>query len=91
LWFHQEAIDVHLAFAEWDEAERSAQALGDYTRAEPLPWSDFYAARGRALAAWGRGSRSAPLMAEIRRLAVEAARCRLGRAQAALDRVLAAG
>lgn len=90
LWFHQEAIDVHLAFGEWDEAERSAQALADYTRAEPLPWSDFYVARGRALAAWGSGRRSDAVLAEIRRLAAEAARCGLGRARVALERIVAA-
>ena len=27
---------------------------------EPLPWTDFYVARGRALAAWGRGEREEP-------------------------------
>ena len=35
----------------WAEALRYAQALADYTAAEPLPWSDFNIARARALAA----------------------------------------
>lgn len=87
LWFYQCAIDVHLEVGAWSAAERCAQALADYTRAEPMPWSDFYVARGLALAAWGSGTRSDAVLAEIRRLAAEAARCRLGRAQAALDQV----
>jgi hypothetical protein len=33
-----------------------------------LPWSDFVVARGRALAAFGRGGRDAALMAELSRL-----------------------
>ena len=34
--------------------ERSAAALADYTRPEPLPFADFYIARARVLAAHGR-------------------------------------
>ena len=39
----------------WSEAERYADALEAYAKPEPLPWSEFYAERGRALAAAGRG------------------------------------
>ena len=54
--FYRDAIDASLRAGEWDEAERLAAALEDFTRPEPLPWTDFYVARGRALAAWGRGT-----------------------------------
>jgi tetratricopeptide (TPR) repeat protein len=87
LWFYECAIDVHLESGDWPAAERCAQALADYTRGEPMPWSDFYVARGRALAGWGRGSRTDAALGEIRRLALQAAQYRLGRARDALDRV----
>ena len=54
-WFCQEAIDTALAEHNWDAVEHYARMLADYTRPEPLPWTDFVIARGRALAAAGRG------------------------------------
>ncbi len=90
-WFHAGAIDIHLGVDDWDAALHSAQALAEYTAAEPLPWSDFYTARGRALAAWGRGERDARNRAELQRLAEEAARCRIERGLPELERALAAG
>ena len=55
LWFRRDAIDASLAAREWDEALRHAAALERYAAAEPLPWSDFFVARARALADAGRG------------------------------------
>jgi hypothetical protein len=55
LQFYVSAIDGALEQREWSEAERYANALEDYVRAEPVPWTDFFTARGRALAAAGRG------------------------------------
>jgi hypothetical protein len=68
LWFYRDAIEASLRSGAWDKAVRFADLLTDYTRAEPLPWSDFFAARGRALAAHGRGERGAPVVAELARL-----------------------
>jgi class 3 adenylate cyclase/tetratricopeptide (TPR) repeat protein len=51
LWFYPDAIEAALQLGDFDAAERYASALEDYTRAEPLPWSDFFADRGRALVA----------------------------------------
>ena len=45
-----------------------ADAMEDYTRAEPLPWSDFSVDRARALAAAGEGRRDEDLTAELTRL-----------------------
>ena len=67
-WFARSAIDVALANGDWDEAERFAARLEAYTREQPLDWPDFMIARGRALAAWGRGERSDALTAEVSRL-----------------------
>lgn len=61
LLFRRDAIETCLEHGDWDEAERFATALETYTRAEPMPWSRFYADRGRALAAVGRGERPAEL------------------------------
>jgi hypothetical protein len=88
-WFHRDAMEVALVLSEWEDAERHATALEDYTRAEPLPWSDFYVARGRALAAHGRGRRDDVTLAELRRLRDEAERVGLRVALPALDQALA--
>ena len=50
LWFHRDAIEALLAAGDAAGAPEHVAALEDYTRTEPLPWSDLFAARGRALA-----------------------------------------
>jgi tetratricopeptide (TPR) repeat protein len=55
LWFYRDAIEVSLDLGDWREAERFATCLEDYTCDQPLPWSRFFASRGRALAKAGRG------------------------------------
>src|SRR5690606_22248264 len=90
LWFHRNVIDIHLDAGEWEDAVASAQALADYTTAEPLPWAAFHAARGRALAAWGAGDRSPSRRESLLRLRDDARRVRLGHAAATLERALAA-
>jgi hypothetical protein len=67
-WFAQSAIEQSLAIGDWDETERYAAKLEAYTRDQPLPWSDFLIARGRTLAAWGRGIRNEAVLAELTRL-----------------------
>ena len=67
-WFAQTAIDHALENGEWDDAERYAARLETYTRTQPLPGSDFLIARGRALAAWGRGRRGDEVESEVKRL-----------------------
>jgi len=79
-----------LAIGEWDEVERHARRLEAYTREQPLPWSDFVIARGRALAAWGQGMRNESLLAELRRLHQLAAQRGLRSLAADLERALAA-
>ena len=74
LRFYPDAIDVALELGEWDEAQRYAAALEDFTRAEPLPWSDFFAARGRALVALGRGCVDDSTKPELERLEAEGRR-----------------
>ena len=60
LLFPRDAIEVYLEAGNWERAERCAAELEQYTRSEPLPFADFYIARGRALAAVNLTSRSSP-------------------------------
>jgi hypothetical protein len=58
LLFRRDAIDACLETLAWDRADDHAAALETFARREPSPWSNFVIARGRALAAFGRGARS---------------------------------
>ena len=78
-----------LELGAWDEAERYAAALEDFTRAEPLPWSAFFVARGRALAALGRGGVDESTKPELERLAAEARRLDYRIALPAIEQALA--
>jgi class 3 adenylate cyclase/tetratricopeptide (TPR) repeat protein len=69
--FYEDAMEACLQFGAWDEVLRYAQALQDYTRPEPLPRSDYFIARGRTLAAYGRGARDAQTMQALQRLCSE--------------------
>jgi hypothetical protein len=73
-YFYVDAIDVSLELGDWDAAEGYATALEEFAESEPLPWSSYFAARGRALAAHGRGRRDPEILAELRRLQDEAER-----------------
>ena len=80
----------HLDRAEDAGAPRAYLAAAqDYTRPEPLPWCDFFIARGRALAVFGRGERNPEILAELQRLRDEAERVGLKTALPALDEALA--
>ncbi|MFL9930726.1 adenylate/guanylate cyclase domain-containing protein [Paraburkholderia sp. RL18-103-BIB-C] len=50
LWFYRDAIETMLNVGEPAAALRYVSALEDYTRVEPLPWAELFAARGRSLA-----------------------------------------
>jgi len=72
--YYEDCMEAALREGKWDLAERYAQALEDYTRDEPLPRCDFFIARGRTLAAHGRGKRDEATMTELKRLHDEASR-----------------
>jgi class 3 adenylate cyclase/tetratricopeptide (TPR) repeat protein len=86
--FCRDAIDTMLNVGDWDRAEHFAAILEDFTRPEPLGWTVFYIARGRALAAYGRGSRDGRTTVEIQRLADRARQTGLQLALPALQRPL---
>jgi hypothetical protein len=50
LWFYRDAIEAMLVAGDTPGVFRYATALESYTAAEPLPWSQLFVARGRALA-----------------------------------------
>jgi len=66
--FYEYAMEACLRAGEWDEVNRFALALENYTKEEPMQRCDFYIAWGRALAAHGRGERDPKTMAELKRL-----------------------
>jgi tetratricopeptide (TPR) repeat protein len=89
LFFYSAAMEAALETGDHAEVERYAAALEDYTRPEPLPWADFFAARGRALAASGRGRRGPALARELARLRDESERLGLKVAVPAIEAALA--
>ena len=66
--FYRFAMDASLENCKWDETERYASALEEYTRAEPLSWTTFMIERGRALAMFGRGNRGPTIFETLSRL-----------------------
>lgn len=88
--FYPAAMDIVLRLGEWDEADRYAGALEDYTRGEPLPLCDYYIAWGRALAAHGRGDSGDANRAELKRLKKLAADVSLATALPHLEAALGA-
>jgi len=90
LTIYRYAMDACLRSGDWNEVERYANALEEYTRPEPLPSSNFFIARGRALAAFGRGQRDATTTDALQRLRDEAAGVGLVTALPALEEALVA-
>ena len=90
LRFHRHAIEASLNAGAWDEVERYAQALEDYTRPEPLPWADFWIAWRRALTVHGRDPASAAAAEHLKGVLEEARRIGMRAAIPALERALGA-
>jgi len=88
-YFYADAMDACLESKEWEEVEKYAAALEQFTRPEPLPWSNFFIERGRTLAAYGRGNRKDSTIQALQRLRGEAERVGLRMALPALDAALA--
>jgi hypothetical protein len=84
LWFYCYAMQAALAAGEYDDAERYAAALEDYTRPGPFPWAEFFIAYGRVLARHCSGRRNPATLRELRRLDGQARRVGLRMALPAL-------
>jgi hypothetical protein len=87
-YFYRDAMGACLQNEEWDEVDRYAQTLEDYTCAEPLPLTDFFIAQGRALATVGRGKRDDEVLQELQHLRDEAERVGLKAVIPALEQAL---
>jgi len=87
-WSYRFAMEASLDAGAWQEAERYAQALEDYTRPEPLGWSNFWVAWGRTLAAYGRRPADPSNRADLRRTRDEAVRVGIAAALPLLDQAL---
>jgi len=75
LLFPRDAIEACLEAGDWEGVERSAAGLAQYTLSEPLPFSDFYVARARALATHsGQRSNAESLVVKLERLRKEGER-----------------
>jgi class 3 adenylate cyclase/tetratricopeptide (TPR) repeat protein len=72
--FYEDAIQACLLRGDWDEVDRYANALMDYTAAEPIPRCSLSVARGHVLADYGRGIRGPDTVAELHRVYEETAR-----------------
>jgi class 3 adenylate cyclase/tetratricopeptide (TPR) repeat protein len=90
LHFADNAIAALLEQGDWAGAERQCDRLERYCAREPLPWSEFVIARGRAFARIGRGERDDALHEILKRLRETAARAELNVALPALDAAIAA-
>jgi class 3 adenylate cyclase/tetratricopeptide (TPR) repeat protein len=88
LWFYRDALEASLNAGDWDAADDYAAAFEAYMRPEPLPWAEFFIARGRALAAHGRGRGDEATFGELQRLRAEAERLELRAPLPALERAL---
>ncbi len=66
LWFYRDAIEVSLDLADWQEVVRFARDLEEFTSAEPLRWSSYFAARGRALAKAAQGEDAMTQLLSVR-------------------------
>lgn len=75
--FYENAMELCLQLKEWDEVDRYAGLMEDYTRKEPVARGVFFVARGRALAAFGRGDRAPARLAELKQLHADAIRNKL--------------
>jgi hypothetical protein len=65
LWFYRDAIEAKLAARDAEGALGYVRALENYTSAEPLPWSELFAARGRVLATALGGPKNEAVGAEL--------------------------
>ncbi|HWT34866.1 MAG TPA: adenylate/guanylate cyclase domain-containing protein [Paraburkholderia sp.] len=88
LWFYRDAIDAMLAARNPAGALRYVEALEKYTCAEPLPWVQLFAARGRALAATLDGSGDDADLRELRRVRADLAAAGFNGALCEIDAVL---
>jgi class 3 adenylate cyclase/tetratricopeptide (TPR) repeat protein len=75
--FYELAILACLQASAWDEVERYARLLQEFTASEPLARCNLFIALGLALAAYGRGLRDDETIQQLRRVYDEASASQL--------------
>ena len=88
-WVARSAIEINLQQQNWKEVERISQRLERYTTDQPLDWSDFIIARGRALSAWEQGDHGVEMRDQLRALNAQAEAANMQQARHAIARALA--
>ena len=83
--FYIDGMEGALERQEWKLVHRYADALEVFTRIEPLPRTDFFITRGRALSNFGSGSRDEESTQRLRNLRDEAELIGLKTALSAFD------
>ncbi len=91
LWFYRDAIEAALSARDWRAVDRYVAALAAFTEPEPLPWSNFFIARGRTLADFGCGRRDDSMLGELRHLRNQAGQAGLKLSVEAIEQALATG
>jgi len=86
--FYPQAIDVMLDIGDWAGAVYYATQLEEFTKTEPLPWSNFFIDRGRTLASFGQNKSSLELKGKIKCLWQEAETNNFHNAQVGLTQAL---
>ena len=89
LWFYRDAIEAHLKAGDLEQAKACATMLEQYTRQDPLPWSQFVIERGRSLAEYAEGRRDHALFEELANLKGHGERAGLNIALPAITAALA--
>jgi tetratricopeptide (TPR) repeat protein len=88
LWFYRDAMEAALTIRDWNSVDRHASALAAFTEPEPLPWSNFFIALGRALADFGRGRCNDRTLCELRHLRDQAGQAGLKLSAIKIDQAL---
>ncbi|MBX9777790.1 MAG: AAA family ATPase [Xanthobacteraceae bacterium] len=89
--FYRDAIEVCLRERLWDMVDSYASTMERYFGAKSSPWSNFFIARGRALAAAGRRGVDKSEAAQLRRLRDYAGNHGILASLASLEQALADG
>jgi hypothetical protein len=84
-------MEAALSARDWSAVDRYAAALAAFTEPEPLPWSNFFIARGRTLADFGRGRCGDSTVGELRRLRSQAGQAGLKLSMEAIEQALSTG
>jgi tetratricopeptide (TPR) repeat protein len=91
LWYYRDAMEAHLRARDLDRVRICASALGQFTAQDPLPWSDYFIERARALADHAEGRRDPRLYETLARLTRQAQASGLSASIPAMEEALAGG